>query len=382
MSDNRSPADSPLLSWSQAARRGPAEDAFSRLARAKAEIAALRRELEARDALLARLVGASASPENLAAALCQGEQPQIRATLRTVSILMTDLRGFASLCERLPPVETLDLLNRYTATMGAVVARYGGVVQDVHGDALVTVFNAYDERPDPLDRSVACAIAMQNALEDMNAAHRAEGLPMLEMGVGVHVGEVALGGVGATGWVRPTVVGRHANLASRIESFAAGGQVLVSDAVAGPLGARLRVRNSFPATPKGFDEPVTVFDVEGLAGPYAVDLVSPSDALVDLAEPVHVTLQIVDGKQVVGPLLEGRIERLSPRRAELHLNRPLRPLTDVRINLFPELPGVALYAKSLPGAPEGRVLFRFTSLPPVARDRVDQLRGQSAARLG
>lgn len=374
MSESRAPAEPSFLSWTGGTRRGPSEDAFARLAKAKAEISTLRRELEARNALLARLVGAAVCPKALAEALGgETEQAGLRPTLRVVTILMSDLRGFSGLCERMPPLEVLDLLNRVTTAMGQVVERYGGVLQDVHGDALVAVFGAFDERPDAVERAVACAIAMQNTLEDLNDAHRLQGLPLLEMGVGVHRGEVAIGAVGAEGWLRPALVGRHANLASRVESFSVGGQVLVSDAVAQPLEGRLRVRNSFLATPKGFDEAVTVYDLDGLTGAYGLDLTRRPDELLPLREPLRVSVQIVDGKQVLGPLLEGHIERLSPRRAELTLSRPLRGLTDVRIGLFPELPGVAVFAKSLPGAQNGRTLFRFTSLPPVARERIDAL---------
>lgn len=376
MSENREHPGPVGMSWSIEARRQSSDDAFARLARARAEVASLRRELAARDALLRRLVGAAVCPKALAAALDAGADPGLKPTLRRVVILMSDLRGFSSLCERQPPLEVLDILHHLTTAMGAVVERYGGAVQDVHGDALVAVFGAFDERDDTLDRAVAAAIAMQNTLDDLNERHRLSGLPLLEMGVGLHAGEVAIGGVGADGWLRPIVVGSHANLASRVESFSVGGQILVSDAVAAPLAGRLRVGASFPATPKGFDDPVTVFDVQGLSGPYAIDLHRRPDELRALPEPLPVTLQIVDGKQVVGPLLSADLVRLSPRRAELRLARALRPLTDVRMSILPEFPGLSLYAKSLPGAPDGHVLFRFTSLPPVVRERIDTLVGQ------
>lgn len=382
MSDPRPPAEPSFLSWSGPNRRGAAEDAFSRLAKAKAEIATLRRELEQRNALLERLVGASVCPRALAAALSGEGEARLEPTLRVVTVLMSDLRGFSGLCERTPPLEVLDLLNRFATVMGEVVKRYGGVLQDVHGDALVAVFGAFDDRDYTQDRAVACAIAMQNALEELNEAHRAEGRPLLEMGVGLHSGEVAIGAVGAAGGLRPALVGRHANLASRVESFSVGGQVLVSDAVASPLGERLRARGRFLATPKGFDEPVTVLDVQGLVGPYAIELAGRPDELLPLAAPLPVVLQIVDGKQVLGPTLEGLLERLSPRRAEIRLSRPLRGRTDVRVALLPELPSVALYAKSLPGAAEGCALFRFTSLPPRCRERIDELYAEARASAG
>ncbi len=295
--------------------------------------------------------------------------------VRPLVMLMSDLRGFASLCERTPPEAVHRMLQRYLLVMTAEIEAAGGALNDLHGDAIVAVF---EQDSSGLERAVSAAIAMQNALERLNLEHRAGGLPMLEMGIGVHAGDVALGALGPPGFSRPTLVGQHANLTSRIESFSVGGQVLISHAVAGPLMDRLEVRDTFPATPKGFDDPVLVYDVAALGGTYGRALEVPPDELVVLPRPIEVAARIVDGKQVVGPVLHGHILRLSPRRAELRLGRPLRGLTEIRLEICPELSGEWVYAKTVPGGSEGNAMFRFTALPPRARDRIDGL----VARIG
>lgn len=290
--------------------------------------------------------------------------------VRPLVMLMSDLRGFASLCERTPPDTVHSMLQRHLLAMAAEIDAVGGALNDLHGDAIVAVFE-----PDGagLERAVAAAIGMQNALECLNLDHRALGLPLLEMGIGVHAGEVALGSLGPPGFSRPSLVGQHANLTSRIESFSVGGQVLISHAVAGPLMDRLVVHDAFPATPKGFEHEVMVYDVAALGGAFGRALFVPADELVSLPRPIEVAARIVDGKQVVGPPLHGHILRLSHRRAELRLGRPLRGLTEIRLQICPELPGDWVYAKTVPGAQEGNAMFRFTALPPRSRDRVDEL---------
>ena len=290
--------------------------------------------------------------------------------VRPLAMLMSDLRGFASLCERTPPQAVHALLQRLVLEMSAEIDAAGGALNDLHGDAIVAVFEGAEGGA---ERAVRAAIGMQNALERLNLEHRAQGLPLLEMGVGVHLGEVAHGVLGPPGFTRLSLVGRHANLTSRIESFSVGGQVLVSDAVAGPLLDRLTIRDSFVATPKGFDEEVTVYDVSALSGPQGAALIMPADELVVLPHPIAIRARIVEGKQVVGPLLEGHVVRISARRAELKLGRPLRGRTEIRLEICPELTGEWVYARSVPGGSEGNALFRFTALPQRSRDRIDAL---------
>lgn len=297
------------------------------------------------------------------------DPPQV-CPVRPLVMLMSDLRGFASLCERTPPQLVHALLQRYLLDMSAEIERAGGALNDLHGDAIVAVFEG---GPSALERGVSAAIGMQNSLERLNAEHRAAGLPLLEMGVGVHMGEVALAALGPPGFSRVALVGQHANLTSRIESFSVGGQILVSSAVAHPLMDRLQIRDSFVATPKGFDEEVTVYDVAALSGAHGQALIVPPDELVVLPRPIEVAARIVDGKQVVGPLLSGHVVRISPRRAELRLGRPLRGLTEIRLEICPELTGEWVYAKTVPGGAEGCAMFRFTALPQRSRDRIDAL---------
>ena len=77
-------------------------------------------------------------------------------------------------------------------------------------------------------RAVACALAMQAAMDEINVLNEADGLPHLEMGIAVNTGAVVVGNIGSERRTKYSVVGPHVNFTSRIESFALGGQVLIS----------------------------------------------------------------------------------------------------------------------------------------------------------
>ena len=80
--------------------------------------------------------------------------------VRTVSILMSDLRGFSGLSERLGPERMIGLLNRYLGAMTPVILGHRGTINEFIGDAILVLFGAPFERPDDAERAVRCAWAM------------------------------------------------------------------------------------------------------------------------------------------------------------------------------------------------------------------------------
>jgi len=98
-----------------------------------------------------------------------------------VTIMMTDLRGFTSMCGSMVPKTWFRLLNHYLETMTRIIARYGGTIDEFIGDAILVVFGA----PLPIEkaetRAVACAIEMLNAMGEVNGWNAEHGLPAVEM---------------------------------------------------------------------------------------------------------------------------------------------------------------------------------------------------------
>ncbi len=176
-------------------------------------------------------LGRYVSPEIAERCLRDRDTLRLGGEARQVTILMSDLRGFSELSERLGPEVMITVLNRYLGRMTPVILEHGGMIDEFIGDAILVLFGVPFERPDDSERAVRCALAMQRTLADLNEEHRRLGLPELAMGIGIHAGRVVAGNIGSDQHVKYGVVGPAVNLTSRIQALCAGGDVLISDEV-------------------------------------------------------------------------------------------------------------------------------------------------------
>lgn len=143
---------------------------------------------------------------------------------REISVLFADLQGFTSFSEHHEPQEVTTMLNEYFGVaIPPVVERYGGDVDRLVGDAIMVTFNTRGDQPDHAERAARAALAIQRVTRDVAAAHPA--WPRFR--VGVNTGEAAVGLLGTAGGRTFTVIGDTVNLASRLESAAPVGEVLI-----------------------------------------------------------------------------------------------------------------------------------------------------------
>jgi len=266
---------------------------------------------------------------------------------------------------------------------------------EFQGDGILAFFGAPLAAADDPGRAVACAIEMQRAIARMNEEQRRLGLPELQIGVGVNTGEVIVGNIGSETRTKYGAVGSAINLAYRIESQTVGGQVLVGPNTFERVRAMVKVRRTVEAHLKGFDAPLTLYDVVGMDGPYAVALPDAATVtLVRLSTPLPVTCFPIDGKRVSGSGVSGRITELSESGAVACLGEPVERGDNVRIVLDgshlaevvdePAVEELELYAKVVsvhPGhaGPGGiATSLVFTSLSSSARRALDQARDFAA----
>jgi len=184
---------------------------------------------------------------------------------RTVTIMMTDLRNFTTVAEKLKPEEVIRILNRYFSRMISVVQRYEGIIVDFYGDSMLVFFNGLhaDVKERAAD-AVKCALEMQREQEDFTDRVVDEGLPELKMGIGIHTGEVIVGNIGAETRAKYGIVGSDVNLTDRIQSTAGGGQTIVSEETYRLLGDRLKVSRDFRVCLKGVEKDRDLYEVESL----------------------------------------------------------------------------------------------------------------------
>jgi adenylate cyclase len=216
------------------------------------------RALRDRD-FIRETLGRYVSPELAQEVLRDRGAVQMGGEVREVAMLMSDLRGFSELSERLGPAAMIGLLNRYLARMTPVILQHRGVIDEFIGDAIFVLFGAPFSRPDDPERAVRCAWAMQEALAAFNLDSRSHGLPELSMGIGLHVGPVVAGNIGSADRVKYGVVGPAVNLTARIQSLTAGGEILLSDALLARASSIVSVTPGRQERVKGLAEPISVY---------------------------------------------------------------------------------------------------------------------------
>ena len=337
--------------------------------RIEAELQLLAEQVELRNKFIRETFGRYLTDEVVATVLESPTGLQIGGEKRKVTMMMTDLRGFTSLSERLAPERVVAILNRYLATMVTVIKQYHGTIDDFIGDAIFVIFGAPVWQEDDAERTVACAVAMQLAMASMNEQNRQEDLPELEMGIGIHTGQVVAGNIGSPERMKYDVIGNHVNLTSRIESFTTGGQILVSETTRLEVGGILKLGRQMEVKAKGIEHSITLSEVLGIGGSHKLLLPETAENLVPLAAEIPLRYEVMEASNLGDEMCTGSLTKLSRKGAEVHLASPVPDFSNLKMRLISsegqEIPGT-LYGKIV-GTVAGsgsEFSVRFTSVPP------------------
>jgi adenylate cyclase len=172
----------------------------------------------------------------------------------SVTILVSDLRGFTQYAEKLEPVAVLAFLNQIQELQAQLVSLHGGWVDKFMGDGMLAVFGA----PEPLANSAEQALKTAKAI--CHVIGRCSPLPI---GIGLHSGSVVAGCLGSGSRMEFTVIGDTVNVAARIEALTreTDCSVLLSDAVRQQLGleSQIALRSLGPMPIRGRQEGLEVF---------------------------------------------------------------------------------------------------------------------------
>jgi adenylate cyclase len=181
---------------------------------------------------------------------------------QTITVLFADIRGFTSISEHEKPEKVVMLLNRYFTAMSEIIFGFGGTLDKYIGDGLMALFGAPTAAPDDPKRALQSAVAMQKRLMILNKELREENFPEVQIGIGLHTGEATIGYIGSEKRSEYTAIGDTVNLASRLESNALGGQILVSDTTAKLCENLFPMIAHAPLTVKNRLQPVSLFEVK------------------------------------------------------------------------------------------------------------------------
>ena len=177
-----------------------------------AEIRALQRTASN---LLDTYVGHNAGERILAGRIRRGHTETIHSV-----IWLSDMRGFTSMADRLPPQKLVDLLNRYFDCQVPAILRHGGEVLKFIGDGLLAIFATGTAGEAQAARAaLAAGEGALARLAALNDRRQADGLATIRIGIGLHVGTVFYGNVGAAGRLDFTAIGPAVNLVCRLESL-------------------------------------------------------------------------------------------------------------------------------------------------------------------
>ena len=330
---------------------------------------------EARGAFVRETFGRYISDDVVASLLSSPEALKLGGELRKVTVMMSDLRGFTALAERLTPEEAIRFLNGYLQAMVDLILRYGGTINEILGDGILVIFGAPKAAADDAERAVACGVAMQRAMDEVNARGREQGLPEVEMGIGIHTGEVIVGNIGSDRRMKYAAVGTHVNLTGRIESYTTGGQILISESTLQEVASIVEVGRPLRIEPKGARREITVWEVVGIGGSHGLTLHTVEPAMVGLAREIPIRYAVLEEKHVGRTMLDASFVRLSVKGAEVRSAVLVPLLSNLKI-WIPEIeagaPPVELYAKVVEGTPVAGTGFtvRFTSMAPEVAERL------------
>jgi class 3 adenylate cyclase/FixJ family two-component response regulator len=183
----------------------------------------------------------------------------------TVTVLMSDIRGYSTIAEDADPTVLARQLNEHRAEMNRAILAQSGTVMQFVGDSVMAVFGAPLPEQDHAQRALAAAHAMHEAQAEVNARWAGERLPAFQLGIGLSTGQVAAALLGSEERLEYSVVGDSVNLCQRLQQFARGGETVLSDATYRALDGSVNADALPLAHVKGRHAPVQAYRIAALA---------------------------------------------------------------------------------------------------------------------
>ena len=187
---------------------------------------------------------------------------------KELTVLFSDIRGFTTICESLPPDELVKLLNEYLTAMTDMVFKYEGTLDKYMGDAVMAIFGAPIDQEDHSMRSCNTALDMMAELRILQKKWEAEGTPIMDIGIGVNTGPMSVGNMGSSRLFDYTVMGDSVNLGSRLEGLNKeyGTNIIISEYTYEKVKEHFFCRELDCVAVKGKKEPVTIYELIGRDG--------------------------------------------------------------------------------------------------------------------
>ncbi len=197
-------------------------------------------------------------------AVNEGREETLKTERKRVTVFFSDIEGFSSLSEELVAETITDLLNTYLTEMSKIAAQHKGTIDKFMGDGLMVVFGDSQSQGLKADclRCISMAIDMRKKMKELQTLWYNQGIKKpLRIRMGVNTGYCTVGTFGTSHYVDYTVLGTHVNLASRLESAADPGEILISHETWSLIKDTIMCRDKGEVTVKGFSHPIKVYQV-------------------------------------------------------------------------------------------------------------------------
>lgn len=189
------------------------------IATAIASESILYQEQEQKSRFISDAFSSYLSPVLLKKLMQEPERLQLGGEKRELTIFFSDIRSFTNISEKMRPEDLIRYLNRYFTPMSDIVTKNNGMIDKYIGDALMAFYNAPLDVKDHAMAACTSALEMLDKLEALNAQLLDEGLPPLNIGIGINTAAVIVGNMGSNKRFNYTAIGDGVNLASRVEGL-------------------------------------------------------------------------------------------------------------------------------------------------------------------
>lgn len=181
---------------------------------------------------------------------------------RHIAILFVDIRGFTSLSESLEPEQVVEILNEYLTLVANAIQHWGGTLDKFIGDAAMAFFNAPKDQDDYIFHAVCTAYEITKSADHLRDKYEALYGKPVTFGIGINCGEAIVGNIGSFNRIDYTAIGDSVNTASRLESNAKAGQILISEAVYHAVKDRIDATYIGALSLKGKSKTVETYQVD------------------------------------------------------------------------------------------------------------------------
>lgn len=299
--------------------------------KAMQRIQQLNSQLELRNKLLSETFGRFLSDEIVRQLLDTPDGLLLGGKKRTLTIMMSDLRGFTAMSEQMEPQSLIAMLNHYLGAMTEVIQQYNGTIIEFIGDGILAIFGAPVASDHHASDAVAAAVAMQMQMEVINTWNTDRGYPILEMGIGINTGEVIVGNIGSEKRTKYGVVGSHVNLCGRIESYTIGGQILISPLTRSMVQCDLEVAQEMEVYPKGVKGALTLSRITGIGTPYNLYNEGQSQQKDMHSVQIPVRFKRISEKHCSETVFDGVLTEMNERYAILNTDTPIHLFENISI---------------------------------------------------